>query len=108
MNRNLYYKKRSGIWIERFMIEEAFYLDFGYYPVFGTEIEFLIWLYDKLGKSIVEIRKGNDPYLVDALIKANQRVLAIKVLHQQFGFDLTKAREIVDEAEAKIKMEIIC
>jgi hypothetical protein len=105
MKRNLYYKKRNGIWIERFRIEEAFYLDFGYYPIFGTEREFLTWLYEKLGKTIMEVRKENDPYLIDELIKGNQRVLAIKLVHQQFGFDLTKAREIVNEAEAKFKME---
>lgn len=100
---DIYYKLRNGIWIERWRVEEAFYIDHGYYPILGNETEFLVWLHGKLGKSIIASCNGNSPYLIDALIKANQKMLAVKVLCRQWNFSLAKAKEIADEAEAKIK-----
>ena len=98
----LYYKQKNGLWIDEYDIDRAFYINFGESKA-TNEREFLIWLNDKLGKSIIEVRRENDPYLVDALIKANQKLTAVKILHSQFGFSLNKAKEIVDQAEKEMK-----
>ena len=97
----LYYKLKTELWVDEYDINRAFFINTGHVNI-RNEKEFLIWLYDKLGKSIVEVRRESDPYLVDELIKAKQKALAAKVLYRQFGFTLAKAKEIVDQTEKEL------
>lgn len=98
----LYYKQKNGIWIDIYDVKRAYYISTGNQTAI-IDRDFLLWLYDKLGKTIVEVRRENDPKLISELIKANQRVLAIKVVHDLHGCSLATAREIVDQLEKELK-----
>jgi ribosomal protein L7/L12 len=100
----LYYKQKNGIWIDEYDVKRAYYISTGkQVSIVDADKDYLVWLYDKLGNSIVEVRRETDPFFVDELIKANQRLLAIKVLNRVYGFELVKAKEIVDKAEMELK-----
>lgn len=100
----LYYKQKNGIWIDEYDVKRAYYISTGrQVSIVDADKDYLVWLYDKLGNSIVEVRRETDPFFVDELIKANQRVTAIKVVHNLYGCTLSSAREIVDQLEKELK-----
>lgn len=100
---NLYYKTSQGKWISHIKLEAIFRQDSGHYS-FEAQTEFLTWLSSQLGSAILEIRRANDRALIKEFIKAQQKILAIRSLHIYYGFELSKAKQIVDGIEGKLSL----
>lgn len=92
---NLYYKLKTDLWTRRYNLESAFEICTGkrYY---GNEREFLRWLHPLLGKSIIAVKRSDDPTLVDELLANDQKVLAVAAYRDCHGCTLTEAKEAIE------------
>lgn len=95
---NLYYKLKTGLWTRRYNLESAFEICTGkrYY---GNEREFLRWLHPLFGKSIIAVKRSDDPTLVDELLANDQKVLACAAYRDCHGCTLAEAKEAIDRKE---------
>ena len=91
----LYYKKVDGNWITQYEIETAFYLSTGI-SRFSNEKKFLCWLYPLLGKTIVCVKREDDPELLTELLKSKQKYSAIKVYKTINHCTLKEARDAIE------------
>ena len=91
----LYYKKSDGNWITQYEIETAFYLSAGI-SRFSNEKKFLCWLYPLLGKTIVCVKRSDDPELVTELLKSKQKYSAITVYKAINRCTLKEARDAIE------------
>ena len=98
----LYYKKADGNWITQHEIETAFYLSTGIRR-FSNEQKFLCWLYPLLGKTIVCVKRSDDPELVTELLKSKQKYSAITVYKTINHCTLKEARDAIDVIERMTK-----
>lgn len=94
----LYYKLRDGFWVRRYSIESAFEIAKGK-THYSHEREFLRWLHSLLGKSIIAVKRSDDPTLVDELLANDQKVLACAAYRDCHGCTLTEAKEAIDRKE---------
>ena len=101
---HLYYKTNQGNWISHNKLEQAFRTDTGHYS-FEAQTEFITWLSSQLGSAILEIKRANDKALIREFVKANQKALALRSLHIYYGFELSKAKQIVDGIEGKLSVQ---
>ena len=58
--------------------------------------KFVRWLFPLLGKSILAVKRGDDPELIAELLKSRQKVRAIKVYKDLHDCTLAEAREAVE------------
>ena len=95
MKMNLYYKLANGNWVDRYDIEGVFYISTGAkYTTDGKE--FVRWLFPLLGKSILEVKKADDPELIAELLKSRQKIRAMKVYKDIHNCTLKEARDTIE------------
>ena len=92
---NLYYKLANGIWVDRYEIEMAFYISTGAKYTTGGK-EFVCWLFPLLGKSILAVKKADDPELIAELLKSRQKIRAMNVYKDIHNCTLKEAREAIE------------
>ncbi len=90
---NLYYQMKDGRYIQKRELEEAFYIQHGYYR-HKNETEFLKWLYSLLGKTIMKVVREYDMQ-VEELAKSRP-VLAVMLYRNRYNCSLVEAREYVN------------
>lgn len=95
MKVNLYYKLANGNWVDRYDIETAFYISTGAKYTTGGK-EFVRWLFPLLGKSILAVKKADDPELIAELLKSRQKIRAMKVYKDIHNCTLAEARETIE------------
>ena len=93
--KNLYYKLANGNWVDRYDIETAFYISTGAKYTADSK-EFVRWLFPLLGESILAVKKGDDPKLIEELLKSRQKIKAIKVYKDLHNCTLAEAKEAVE------------
>ena len=92
---NLYYKLANGNWVDRYEIEIAFYISTGAkYATDGKK--FVRWLFPLLGKSILAVKKADDPELIAELLKSRQKIRAMKVYKDIHNCTLKEARDAIE------------
>lgn len=92
---NLYYKLANGNWVDRYEIEMAFYISTGAkYAIDGKK--FVCWLFPLLGKSILAVKKADNPELIAELLKSRQKIKAMKVYKDIHNCTLAEARETIE------------
>ena len=92
--KNLYYKLANGNWVDRHDIETAFYISTGAKYIADSK-KFICWLFPLLGESILAVKRGDDPELIEELLKSRQKIRAIKVYKDLHDCTLAEAREAV-------------
>lgn len=90
---NLYYQMKDGRYIRKHELEEAFYIQHGYYR-HKNETEFLKWLYSLLGKTIMKVVREYDMQ-VEELAKSRP-VLAVMLYRSRYSCSLVEARDYVN------------
>ncbi len=77
--KNLYYKLANGNWVDRYDIETAFYISTEAKCTTDSK-EFVRWFFPLLGESILAVKKGDDPELIEELLKSRQKNKAINLM----------------------------
>lgn len=90
---NLYYQMKDGRYIQKRELEEAFYIQHGYYR-HKNETEFLKWLHSLLGKTIMKVVREYDMQ-VEELAKSRP-VLSVMLYRSRYNCSLVEARDYVN------------
>lgn len=91
----MYYKLANGFWVDRDDIKQAFYISTG--RKYSTDSkEFVRWLFPLLGKSIVSVKRSDDPELITELLNCGQKVFAMKVYKDIHDCTLKEARDAIE------------
>lgn len=93
--KNLYYKLANGNWVDRYDIETAFYISTEANCTTDSK-EFVRWLFPLLGESILAVKKGDDPELIEELLKSRQKNKAIKAYKDLHNCTFAEAREAIE------------
>lgn len=92
----LFYKIKNGNWVRRSAIHEAFEIETGK-TYYSDEKSFLCWLYPKLGKTIIAVKRSNDPTLIKELLSNGQKLSAIIVYKANHNCGLAEAKAAIDK-----------
>ena len=90
---NLYYQMKDGRYIRKHELEEAFYIQHGYYR-HKNETEFLKWLYSLLGKTITKVVREYDMQVKE--LAKSRPILAVMLYRSRYNCSLVEARDYVN------------
>lgn len=93
MCNEIYYILSDGHIITRHELQNAYYVTHGY-DYRRNEKDFLKWLYDLLGKTIMQVISEQDME-VEKLAK-DRAILAMKLYRERHNCTLAEAREYVE------------